>query len=142
VFYFLVEVTEFKFTKNIRGPLWLCSSIRLVCLHCVLRGAVIYRQIYRHILLHFPLLTDWFLIFRYFSFSHAHLCLKKRLSASVTFRPLAITQTPIQWVSTVASLGIKQAERKADHSFVYSVFQRSTSGYRTCHYNHNMHSAK
>ena len=26
--------------------------------------------------------------------------------------------------------------------FVYSAFQRSTSGYRTCHYNHNVHSAK
>jgi hypothetical protein len=27
-----------------------------------------------------------------------------------------ITQTPIQWVSTVASLGIKREEREADHS--------------------------
>ena len=39
-FYFLVEVTEFKFTKNVKDPLWLCGIIRLICLHCVLGGLV------------------------------------------------------------------------------------------------------
>ena len=30
VCYLLVEVTQFKFTKNAKDPLWLCGSIRLV----------------------------------------------------------------------------------------------------------------
>ena len=37
---FLVKVTEFKITKNIKGPLWQCGSIRLVCMYGVLCGDV------------------------------------------------------------------------------------------------------
>jgi hypothetical protein len=37
---FLVKVTEFKITKNIKGPSWQCSSIRLVCMYGVLCGDV------------------------------------------------------------------------------------------------------
>jgi hypothetical protein len=44
-FYFLVEVTEFKFTKNIKDLLWLCGGIGLVCLHYVLRGVVSWTQL-------------------------------------------------------------------------------------------------
>ena len=33
---FLVKVTEFKVTKSIKGPLWQCGSIRLVCMYGVL----------------------------------------------------------------------------------------------------------
>jgi len=31
---------SFKITKNIRGPLWQCGSIRLVCMYGVLCGDV------------------------------------------------------------------------------------------------------
>ena len=37
---FLVKVTEFKITKNIKGPLWQCGSIRVVCMYGVLCGDV------------------------------------------------------------------------------------------------------
>jgi hypothetical protein len=37
---FLVKVTEFKITKNIKGPLWKCGRIRLVCMYGVLCGDV------------------------------------------------------------------------------------------------------
>jgi hypothetical protein len=33
---FLVKVTEFKITKNIKGPLWQCGSVRVVCMYGVL----------------------------------------------------------------------------------------------------------
>ena len=37
---FIVKVTEFKITKNIKGPLWQCGSICLVCVYGVLCGDV------------------------------------------------------------------------------------------------------
>jgi hypothetical protein len=40
IFSFLVKVTEFKIPKNIKGPLWQCDSIRLVCMYGVLCGDV------------------------------------------------------------------------------------------------------
>ena len=33
----LLRLLSLKFTKNVKDPLCLCGSIRLVCLHCVLR---------------------------------------------------------------------------------------------------------
>ena len=36
----LLRLLSLKFTKNVKDPLWLCGSIRLVCLHCVLHGNV------------------------------------------------------------------------------------------------------
>ena len=35
---FLIKAIEFKITKNIKGPLWQCGSIRLVCKYGVLCG--------------------------------------------------------------------------------------------------------
>jgi hypothetical protein len=37
---FLVKVTEFKISKNIKGPLWQCGSILLVGMYGVLCGDV------------------------------------------------------------------------------------------------------
>ena len=37
---FLIKAIEFKITKNIKGPLWQCGSIRMVCMYDVLCGDV------------------------------------------------------------------------------------------------------
>ena len=34
----LLRLLSLKFTKNVKDPLWLCGSIRMVCLHCVPRA--------------------------------------------------------------------------------------------------------
>jgi len=35
---FLIKVTEFKITKNVKGPLWQCGILRVVCMYGVLCG--------------------------------------------------------------------------------------------------------
>ena len=39
-----MKVTEFKITKNIKGPLLQCGSIRVVCMYGVLCGDVSWTQ--------------------------------------------------------------------------------------------------
>ena len=43
---FLVKVTEFKITKNIKGPLWQCGSLHVVCMYGVLCGGASWSQTY------------------------------------------------------------------------------------------------